>query len=207
MLAKAYLQTTKNLPTFLNAIIGAKAPEKFTYKFLEQMEFTSSNDRLFIALLKALGFLDESGVPTQRYFDFLDQTQSGVVLAAAIEEAYSDLFAVNKKANEMSVDDVKGKLKTLTQGQKSETVLTLMANTFKALCDYADWGKDRPKRAKVDPEAEQVRQVQVQPQAEDVRPSVIPSLHYNVQIYLPESRDIAVYDAIFRSLKEHLWRE
>ena len=29
-------------------------------------------------------------------------------------------------------------------------------------------------------------------------------LHYNIQIILPATRDVAVYDALFRSLKEHI---
>ena len=32
-----------------------------------------------------------------------------------------------------------------------------------------------------------------------------PEFHYNIQIHLPESRDQAVYDAIFKSLKKHLF--
>ena len=30
-------------------------------------------------------------------------------------------------------------------------------------------------------------------------------LHYDIQIHLPETRDEAVYDAIFSSLKKHLF--
>jgi Family of unknown function (DUF5343) len=138
-LPSAYLVTTKNLESFFNAIRSAKAPERFTNKFLSQLDFSSSNDRLFIGVLKALGFLDESGTPTQRYYQFLDQTQSGRVLADALREGYADLFAVNTKAYQMSVEDIKNKLKTLTLGQKSDNVISLMANTFKALADQADW--------------------------------------------------------------------
>ena len=29
-------------------------------------------------------------------------------------------------------------------------------------------------------------------------------LHYNIQIDLPATRDSAIYDAIFKSLKEHI---
>lgn len=76
-LTNAYLMTTKNLEAFLNAIRAAKAPERFNNKFLTQLDFTSSNDRLFIGILKGLGFIDESGVPTKRYYAFLDQTESG----------------------------------------------------------------------------------------------------------------------------------
>jgi hypothetical protein len=68
----------------------------------------------------------------------LDQTQSARVLAEAVREAYSDLFAVNVKANELSAEEVKNKLRTLTQGQNSDNVIGLMSKTFKALTELAD---------------------------------------------------------------------
>jgi Family of unknown function (DUF5343) len=138
-LTNAYLITTRNLEAFLNAIRSARAPERFTNRFLTQLDFASSNDRLLIGVLKGLGLLDENGAPTQRYYDFLDQTESGRILADAIREAYADLFAINRNAQDMTVEEVKNKLRTLTQGQKSENVLNLMATTFKALTTLADW--------------------------------------------------------------------
>jgi|SRR3989338_2288453 len=136
----SYLVTTKNLEPFFNSLITARAPESFTQKFLESLEFKSTNDRLYISLLKGLGFLDANGVPNERYYKFLDQSQSKQVLAEAIRESYSDLFAIKIKANELTVQDVKNKFRTLTQGKNSEVVLALMANTFKALVNYAEWG-------------------------------------------------------------------
>jgi hypothetical protein len=130
-LTNAYLVTTRNLEGFLNTIKSARAPERFTNSFLTQLDYSSSNDRLFIGLLKGLGFLDDAAAPTKRYFEFLDQGRSGTVLADAIREAYDDLFSINKRANEMTVDEVKNKLRTLTQGQKSDKVITLMANTLR----------------------------------------------------------------------------
>ena len=56
-LANSYLITTKNLESFFNAVLSAQAPERFTQKFLENLEFKSTNDRLFIRLLKDLKFL------------------------------------------------------------------------------------------------------------------------------------------------------
>ena len=94
-----YLITTKNVDSFFNSLITAKAPEVFTQKVLENLEFKSTNDRLFIGLLKSLGFLDPNGAPTERYFRFLDQSQSKRVLAEAIQDAYGDLFAVNTKTS------------------------------------------------------------------------------------------------------------
>ena len=56
-----------------------------------------------------------------------------------MEEAYEDLFNFNRNAQNMSNDDVKNKLKTLTQDQKSDRVIEQMAMTFRSLCSYADW--------------------------------------------------------------------
>lgn len=208
-LTSAYLMTTKNLEAFLNALRAAKAPERVNNKFLTQLDFTSSNDRLFIGVLKGLGLIDESGVPTRRYYAFLDQTESGKILAEAIREAYEDLFAVNKKVQELSVEQVKNKLKTLTQGQKSDNVVGLMAMTFKALCGLADWkGAPHEKAA----EKDKTKDTSKQPAEEEAAEAAHASgkhgkafqLHYDIHIHLPESRDPAVFDAIFDAMKKHL---
>lgn len=144
-LPEQYLVTTKNLDAFFNSLMNAQAPQKFTLKFLEQLEFKSTNDRLLIGILKALKFIDAESVPQQRYFEFIDQTQSKIVLAEAIKDAYSDLFAVNKNANDLSEIEVKNKFKTLLQGGKSDHVFSLMAKTFRALCDYADFSEEKTK--------------------------------------------------------------
>ena len=212
-----------NLPALLSAIQSAKAPERFTTKFLNQLDFTSSNDRLFLGVLKGLGFIDESGVPTKRYYAYLDQSESGKVLAESIREAYDDLFAINKKAQDLPVEDIKNKLKALTQGQKSDNVAGLMASTFKALAALADW-----KAATSDPV---LAATHGSPVASPTSPSVsgatvhagtlppglVPTplaqsggherklqLRYDIHIHLPESRDPAVFDAIFEAMRKHL---
>jgi hypothetical protein len=210
----SYLVTTKNVESFFNSLITAKAPDTFTQKVLENLEFKSTNDRLYIGLLKNLGFLDSNAAPTERYFKFLDQSQSKRVLAEAIQEAYSDLFAVNVKANELSVAEVKNKLRTLTQGKTSDNVIGLMANTFRALADYAEWTPEAQKKTHKKEGDKKSQEVQAPPAdekpkddgEEDVSIKLQKAqLHYNIQIHLPESRDQAVYDAIFKSLKKHLF--
>lgn len=119
-LTNSYLTSTKNFDAIMNSILSARAPERFTNKFLEDLGFKSSNDRLITGVLKGVGFLSETGEPTQRYYAFLDQTQSKKILAIGIQEAYEDLFNLRRDAQNMSQDEVKNKLKTLTQGQKGD---------------------------------------------------------------------------------------
>lgn len=206
-LPKAYLTTTKNLSSILNAIKTAQAPEKFTHKFLASLEFSSSSDRLIIGALKALGFLADDGKPTQRYYDFLDQTQSAKVLADGIKDAYRDLFAVNVNAHKMSKDEVVNKLKTLGQGQLSDAVLDKMSLTFTSLVKLADFQTTAANPKKASEEAKQIAEQENHEKPHEIEVSRnvrLGGLVYNIQIVLPESRDSAVYDVLFRSLKEHL---
>ncbi len=204
-LPTAYLTSTKNLEGILNAMKTAKAPPKFSQAFLESLEFKSSSDRLIIGVLKSLGFINEQGIPVDRYFQFLDQTQSAKVLAKGIEEGYSDLFQVNTKANELPSTEIRNKLKTLTQGKVGDSVLDKMSATFKALCDLADFSS---RTTVVVEQANVPSDHPLQPPPEtkkDIQRQVsLGGLVYNIQIHLPESRDHAVYDALFRSLREHL---
>lgn len=206
-LPTSYLTSTKRLSEILDAMKTAKAPDKFTQKFLESLEFKSKGDRLIIGVLKELGFLDDTGKPTDSYYKFIDQSQSAVVLAAAIEESYTDLFTVNRNANTLGKPEIVGKMRTLTQGQYSDAVLDKMATTFTALVSLADF--DSPKSTPItqidEPEdnLQQIGDIGVT-RSESPRNVKLGGLVYNIQIVLPETRDPKVYDALFRSLKEHL---
>jgi hypothetical protein len=197
-LPTSYLTSTKNLEAIFNAIKSAQAPEKFTQAFLESLEFKSTADRLIIGVLKSIGFLDEGGKPTDRYFRFLDQTQSAKVLAEGVRDAYQDLFKINTKANELTKQDVINKFKTLSQGQLSDAVLDKMATTFATLSKHADFTAG--------PAAQQTIQPPVVEHVEPERTNGLKlgGLVYNIQIVLPESRDPTVYDALFQSLRRHL---
>lgn len=204
----AYLTSAKNLDAVLTAMQQAKAPERFTQRFLESLGFKSTSDRLMIGVLKAIGFLDDQGKPTERYFQFLDQTQSKVVLAEAIRDAYADLFEVNKEAQKLDGNEVKNKLKTLSQGQYSDSVITKMATTFAGLAKLADFSsKASPvtekQTAPADTTVPAIKEASRPSRSEPER-LTWGGLHYNIQIILPESRDPKVYDALFRSLREHL---
>lgn len=204
-LPKTYLTSVKNLGAILNTIKSAQAPPKFTQKFLESLGFKSTADRLIIGVLKSLGFLHDDGKPTGRYYEFLDQTQSERVLADGVREAFGDLFQINRQAHNLSKTEVVNKLKTLSRGQLSKAVLDKMAMTFTALVKLGDF-EATPATKEIIPEHEVLDVGKEVPQelGETRREKKLGELVYTIQIVLPESRDAAVYDALFRSLKQHL---
>jgi hypothetical protein len=195
------------IPAYFEAMRGAEAPERFSVNFLRNLEFASSNDRLIIGILKDLGFLNADGVPQDRYHQFLDKSQSWTVLAEGIKDAYSDLFAVNKEANTLDVDGVFNKLKTLYKGEKKDTVIRHIAKTFVTLCELADFSKpkDKPK-TKEEPvkKTASPKATGTDSGAPEKGDLSVDALQYHINIVLPDTRDQSVYDAIFKSLRDHL---
>ena len=201
--------TLKNgaIPAYFDAILGAEAPDRFSIKFLENLEFNSSNDRLLIGILKELGFLNADGVPQDRYFQYQDKTQSSYVLADGIREAYVDLFAVNKDAYKLDANGAYNKLRTLYKGDKKDSVIKNIAKTFVALCDVADFGKLKAPQVKTPANKGKTSKSGEILEGEERGKSVplgLDSLQYHINIVLPDTRDQAVYDAIFKSLRDHL---
>lgn len=210
-LPDSYTTKPNSIEPYFEAMLNAEAPPRFTTRFLESLEFKSTNDRLFINVLKEMGFLDTDGVPTDRYFEFLDRSNSARVVADGIRDSYSDLFAVQKNANELSTDEVFNKLRTLYKGAKKDDLIKRIASTFSYLCDYADFTLSRIDKPKLD-NLQDINQTKdtnsTPPKESDPVKSVgnisLDSLQYHINIVLPESRDQAVYDAIFKSLRDHL---
>jgi hypothetical protein len=209
-LPDSYTLKPNAVPAYFDAILDAQPPERFSVKFLEKLGFTSTNDRLFIGILKDLGFLNRDGTPQQRYFDFMDRSRSKQVLADGIREGFSELFAVNIQAQELTPDEVRNKLRTLYAGKKTDLVIGNIAKTFRALCDYADFSApaaaqpltlDAPGEKKTGEKGAGGIQEPHRTTLSQIRVS---GLQYHINIVLPDTRDQAVYDAIFQSLREHL---
>lgn len=206
----AYLTTTKNLDAILASIQKAGVPAKFTYAFLTQLGFPSSADRPIIPVLKALRFLDDAGVPLDRYRQYKDQSQAEAVLAEALREAYADLFGIKETANESALPELKGMFARLSD--KGATVTDKMAMTFHTLAKKADFAADRvgsATRTASETETDETpagsRDRTPTPElviAEQSHASI--AMHHDVHVHLPVSTEIEVYDAIFRSLRENL---
>jgi hypothetical protein len=111
----------------------------------------------------------------------------------------------------MDADEVTNKLRTLYAGAKTDLVISRIAKTFVALSEIADFSAP-PKERKPDVAPKKEREPKLEGRVErelpsprrELKPVSMESLQYHVNIVLPETRDQSVYDAIFRSLREHL---
>ena len=202
-LTNAYVQVYGQLPDLFGRISEGSAPEKFTTQHLKDWGYTSSNFRAVIPLLKALGFLSADGSPTSRYHEYRNTAQSKRIMAEAIRDAYGDLFTIRAKPTTADRQLIEGKFKSTHNA--SPTTAKLMANTFYALFDLADFSKSPEQKVEIKASFPEPSMPSLQEETPSpAKGSTRPSLHYNIQIHLPATKDIEVFNAIFKSLKEHL---
>ncbi|MDA6067630.1 DUF5343 domain-containing protein [Idiomarina abyssalis] len=197
-----YTQVYGQLPSFLATIREGQAPDKFTQQHLKDLGYASSNYRSYIPILKAIGFLSADGTPTDRYRAHRDSTQSRRVLGEALKEAYAELFVIKSHPTDKDKDALAGKFKSVHNA--TDRTAELMAKTFLALLKEADIdhapSKGPKAQAKEEPRAEPKKE-EAPTREKKIEP---PGLHYNIQIHLPATKDVEVYNAIFKSLREHL---
>jgi hypothetical protein len=199
-LTNAYVQVYGQLPEIFQRVSDAAAPDKFTNQHLKDWGYTSSNFRAVIPLLKALGFLSADGAPTSRYHDYRG-AHPRKVMADAIKEAYGDLFTIKAKPTLTDRDLIEGKFKS--SHNASPNTAKLMTATFFALLDLADFSAQASTQSEIKIKQEELPPAK-EPSELPIRGHGRPSLHYNIQIHLPATKDIEVFNAIFKSLKEHL---
>ncbi|WP_459558022.1 DUF5343 domain-containing protein [Lacunimicrobium album] len=211
-LINAYSVAVSRIPDLFAKIRDGQAPDQFSQQLLKDWGFSSSNDRAFIPLLKALGFLSPDGMPTSLYHDYRDHSRSKSVMGKALRQSYSDLFLIKEHPTEADKQAIQGKFKSYHN--VSDNVAALMSKTFFALLALAELSKDGNESFVIGSESLKTKKKehpveddgQSNGGAFEQRKPILhaPGLHYNIQIHLPATKDVEVYNAIFKSLKDHL---
>lgn len=201
-LPSSYTQAYGKLGEFFHRLRDGQAPERFTQELLKDLGYTSKNHRAYIPIMKALGFLTPDGQPTERYNEYRNHANSKKVMGEALKDAYSDIFLIKSHPTLADKPAIEGKFKSYHN--VSDGVAKIMANTFYALLDLADLSSTASSNP-IEPEEPQYSNQENGAEPPPSAPPVLSGLHYNIQIHLPATKDVEVYNAIFKSLKEHLY--
>lgn len=200
-----YVNAYGNLSKLFAGIKSASVPPKFTHDFMATaLGLKSTSYRAMIPLLKRLGFLDQSNVPTQAYKEFRDDAKSGSVVATQLKHAFADLYAANEYAHKLSKTELTAKLKTLLGAASDDKVIPTVAGTFLELVKLAKFDGAPPKKKKEQDDAEDQEKGDFTGQHN--RPTKL-GISYTINLNLPPTTEIEVFNAIFKSLKEHILNE
>jgi hypothetical protein len=204
-----YVNAYNGISTLFQKIKTAAVPPKFTVDFLSTaLDMKSSSYRAMIPLLKKLGFIDPANVPTQAYRNFREDSLSGTVMAERLKEAYKPLFQANEYAWKLSKADLTAKLKSLTGAADDDQYIPSVAGTFLALSKLADWegGTPKKKESTNDDASKGVTSNGGRKREEEFTDGRL-RLSYTINLNLPATTEIEVFNAIFKSLRENLLRE
>ncbi len=200
-----YVNAYGSISKLLNKIKIASVPPKVTKDYLSTvLGLKSSSYQAMIPLLKKLGFLDPSGAPTQRYKDFRSDGKSGFVMAKAIKEAFPDLYQGNEYAHQLQKKELVDLVSTVTGGAKDAAAVTAVVGTFSELVKFATFDVgDIPEEIVAD-EPQEADETASSKTSKPRAGKVSFGIAYTINLNLPATTEVKVFDAIFKSLKKNL---
>jgi Family of unknown function (DUF5343) len=197
-----YVPSYGNITKVLDKITAAQTPPRFTQDYLATtLDMPGGTAKPVIPFLKRSGFLATDGVPTDLYKRFRNSAQRGAAAAEALRTAYKPLYEINEYAHDAKDPDLKGLIVQATGADEGSKTVQATIGSFKALRAFADFKASSAAREGLDA-AEMTETVQ---EAGGAISGGI-SLGYTINLHLPATSDIAVFNAIFKSLREHLLR-
>lgn len=197
-----YMNAYGNIGRALKKIKEAQTPPRFTQDFLAtKLGLTGGGARPLIPYLKRTGFLGSDGVPTDRYKRFRNPGQTGKAAAEALREGYKALYEVNEYIHDATEDDVLGVVVQVTGLEAESATAKAIVASFKALKDFAVFGESDDEEDEEDVEIK--NNVDTSEGTSTTYQKNL-GLSYTINLNLPATSDIKVFDAIFKSLKENL---
>jgi hypothetical protein len=203
-----YMVSASATTKILTKIKEAPTPTKFSLNYLSTtLGFTSPNDKAFVAFAKSLGFLDQSGIPTELYKQFRNPSLSATALGKGIMRAYKPLYNRNENFYNLSKDKLHELVCAETGYDHDNITAKRITNTFIEVKKLAVFDKvnDEIDTETGDEEFNDGEQESIGEETKLVgQPFGKLGLSYNINLILPNTDDPKVFNAIFKSLKENL---
>jgi len=195
-----YVPVYGNIEKALNKIVTASTPDRFTQDFLAtKLDMKGGSPKPVIPFLKRIGFLATDGMPTERYKRFRNSSQRGAAAAEALKTGFSALYDLNEYVHDASDADLKGVIVQATGLEESARSVARIMGSFKALRAFADFDA-APEE--LDEDGGDGGGVGDGGGGSGLADGL--KLSYAITLQLPATSDIAVFNAIFKSLREHL---
>ena len=208
----AYINSSGLITKIFDKIIEAGVPERYTVDFQETvLGYGSGSARPFIPFLKRLGFLTNDGKPTDLYKRFRNNDSRGTAMAEAMRAGYSDIFMKNQFSWRLTDDKLRNLIVELTGRPSSDGTISAIVSSFKACKTFADFetlGREEDIAKPNVPDGVAHRSKSLIPYEERHKTSEKKiNLSYTINLNLPETTDVEVFNAIFSALRNHLLEE
>ena len=197
----AYTTVPGKIPTLLQKIRDVGVPTKITTPWLKTIGFTSSNDSTLVGVLRQVGLIDASSVPTPIWTQYRSNRHKAI-LGKAIRDGYAELFAVYADAQSRPNSELEDVFSTSSSAGKQTISKTV--STFRSLAENADFGEYDPPTA-VDTSATPLHHPVGAAANVSSAPQRLPAVHIDIQIHIAPEASTQQIDDIFRSMSKHLY--
>jgi hypothetical protein len=195
-----YTQAPGVFKKTLEGIITAGQPERFTSNFMDTVLGVSGGSARFVPpLLKKMGFLTSDGTPTDLYASFRTEGLRSAAAYTRLKNAFAELFQRNEFIHKASESDVRDNIVAITGLTKSDAYVNYIWSTFKTVRDFVTGDPASQPRAEPAATAHEASSHTLVGSG----PARI-GLVNSINIVLPESTNINVYNLIFQSLRANL---
>lgn len=202
--ALPYVTSLSSLEKMLEKIKEASVPDRFTQDFVStKLGMKGGTAKAIIPFIKKMGLVNSDGTPTSSYKSFRNPANEGRIIANAIKVLYKDLYEMNEYAYNLSDKDLKGLIVQHTGLVEDSQVVNKILGTFKVLKKIAVFdGKEEEEIEKPVQEVNENTLMKIPERSQTAEEGI--NLSYTINLNLPATTDINVYNAIFKSLREHL---
>ncbi len=204
-----YVTSPTSIKNALDRIRAAATPPRFTTDFVSTvLLIKGGTGAAIMPFMKRIGFVATDGTPTDLYKRFRNPTIGGAAVAVAIKASYRDLVSANEYFYRLSDKDLRNLILQVTGLEHDNRVAQSIFATLKNLMLYADFDTQTEVQALTSPTPNPSTDTD-SPRlplrsVEAAQTSVGLNLAYTINLNLPATSDQAVFNAIFKSLREHL---
>ena len=207
-----YLITPGTLKAVLSKIITASKTDRFTQDYLATvLGFGSGSQKSVIPIMKRMGLLSSDGTPTEAYAKFRTDSGRPEAVLQALRTGFAELFKRNEHVYAADDKRLTDLILEITGLEKSDTVVKAIRGTFRTFTGFLPQGftssdvSQQPQS--LDAEGDGAETPTALRREQPSAPASMPlGLSYQINIVLPETKDVEVYNSIFRSLRDNLLR-
>jgi hypothetical protein len=195
----SYTNTPGRFRDTLQAMIGAERPSVFNRDFIETvLNVKGGTVSGYPPILKRLGFLGTDNSPTELYGQFQADGSRSAAAFAGLKLGFAELFKRNAHVHKADDAKIKDYLVQITGRTKDDQIVSAILGTFNAVKSFITSDVEN---------FEIERDIPLDKPTPEESNSDFKSnlgLSYHINIVLPETKDVAVFNAIFQSLKQNL---
>lgn len=197
-----YLTSPGTIETALKRVKAAATPPTFNNDFVHAvLQIKGGTGKTVAPFFKKLGLVSDAGVPTALYQKLRNPSTAGGALSQATKHAYKPLFDVNEYAHKLSDKDLKGLILQVTGLEEGNRTSDLIYQTFSKLKRASLF--DTAVSADV-PSAPDEKKDPSDFYSGREKPLRELRIGYTINLNLPATANIEVFDAIFQSLRKNL---